>query len=463
MSVGAEEQSPQFESVMRAAQALFRGDDYFREVLESLPAAVYITDHAGRITFFNEAAVALWGRRPEPGSEWRGLWKLFRADGTPLPVDEYPIAQALREGRPIRGVEAVGERPDGTRVPFLPFPTPLYDESGTLIGAVNMLIDLTDRKRAEQYERRLAAIVESSDDAILSKDLNGIINSWNSGAERLFGYTAEEVIGKSILMLIPPDHADEEPKILERIRRGERIEHYETIRRRKDGTLVEISLSVSPLRNAEGRVIGASKIARDITERRRAQEQQTLLLRELKHRIKNTLATVQAIVRQTLRGATPEEQAAFVGRIQALARAQDVLTDENWNRAPLRAVVIQAVEAFNDANRERILLDGSADIWLDADQSFRLTMALHELATNAVKYGALSTPGGQVRVSWELLQDSDKRARLHWQEIGGPPVTPPRQKGFGSLLIERILEGGTSATRLEFKPEGVACVFEVPL
>src|SRR5262249_28402475 len=159
---------------------------------------------------------------------------------------------------------------------------------------------------------------------------------------------------------------DEEPKILERIRSGDRIEHYETVRRRKDGTLVEISLSVSPIRNAEGRIIGASKIARDITERRRAQEQQTLLLRELKHRIKNTLATVQAMVRQTLRGATPEEQAAFAGRIQALARAQDVLTDKNWNRAPLRAVIVQAIDAFDDGSRERIRLDGPGDIWIDA-------------------------------------------------------------------------------------------------
>src|SRR5262249_20303752 len=155
--------------------------------------------------------------------------------------------------------------------------------------------------------------------------------------------------------------------------------------------------------------------------------------------------TVQAIVRQTLRGATPEEHAAFVGRIQALARAQDVLTDENWNRALLREVIIQAVAAFDDVKRERIRLDGPPDIWLDADQSFRLTMALHELATNAVKYGSLSSARGQVRVSWELLHDAGgRRVRLHWQESGGPLVALPRHKGFGSLLIERILEGAAN-------------------
>src|SRR5205814_5933147 len=132
-----------------------------------------------------------------------------------------------------------------------------------------------------------------------SKDLNGIITSWNRGAEQLFGYTAEETVGKPVTMLIPTERRDEEPTILRRIRGGERIDHYETIRRRKDGSLVEISLTVSPIKNAEGNIIGASKIARDITERRRAQEQQALLLGEMKHRVRNTLATVQAIATQT--------------------------------------------------------------------------------------------------------------------------------------------------------------------
>src|SRR5258707_2491791 len=137
-------------------------------------------------------------------------------------------------------------------------------------------MDITERKRAEVVGQRLAAIVDSSEDAIVSKDLNGTIESWNGGAERLFGYQASEVIGKSILMIVPPDRHDEEQGILERIRRGERIEPYETVRMREDGSLLDISLSVSPLRDAAGRIIGASKIARDITERKRAEE----LLRE---------------------------------------------------------------------------------------------------------------------------------------------------------------------------------------
>jgi PAS domain S-box-containing protein len=243
-----------------------------RPLLDALPLAVYTTDAGGRITYYNEAAAELWGHRPVLGkNEWCGSWRLLWPDGRPMRHDECPMAVALREKRPIRGAEAAAERPDGTRVPFLAYPTPLWDESGALVGAVNTLVDITERKRAEVSGQRLASIVESSDDAIVSKDLDGIITTWNAGAQRLFGYAGEEVIGKPITVLIPPDRRDEEPGILARIRRGERVEHYETVRRRKDGSLVDISLTVSPVRDNLGRVVGASKIARDISERRRAE------------------------------------------------------------------------------------------------------------------------------------------------------------------------------------------------
>jgi PAS domain S-box-containing protein len=202
-------------------------------LIRALPAAIYTTDAAGRITFYNEAAAQLWGCRPELGkNEFCGSWKLYWPDGTPLPHGQCPMALALKEQREVRGMEAVAERPDGTFVHFEPYPTPLYDASGTLIGAVNMLIDVSDRKRADLQAQRLASIVESSDDAIVSKDLNGIITSWNGGAERLFGYSAEEVIGKPITILIPEDRIDEEPEIIGRVRRGERVDHYDTVRRR---------------------------------------------------------------------------------------------------------------------------------------------------------------------------------------------------------------------------------------
>jgi len=221
------------------------------------------------------------------------------------------MALALKEKRPIRGMEAVAERPDGTRVPFIPYPTPLFSRTGKLLGAVNMLVDITDRKLAETFAQRIASIVESSDEAIISKDLTGKILSWNDGASRLFGYTAQEAIGKPVTILIPPDRLDEETGIIKRIQRGERVDRYETVRRRKDGSLVDVSLTVSPIKDGSGKIIGASKIAQDITDRKRAEQQKNLLLMEMKHRIKNTLATVQALATQTMRSASAEERAAF--------------------------------------------------------------------------------------------------------------------------------------------------------
>src|SRR5262249_54229060 len=173
---------------------------------------------------------------------------------------------------------------------------------------------------------RLAEIVESSHDAIVTKDLNAIITSWNKGAERLYGYTSDEVIGKPVTILMPPERHNEEPAILERIRRGERIEHYESVRRRKDGCLIDISLTVSPLRDAAGNVIGASKIARDVSERKRAAEQQDMLTREMSHRVKNAFAVVNGIVALSARSAsTPQEMAREIGaRLAALTRAHDL-------------------------------------------------------------------------------------------------------------------------------------------
>lgn len=440
------------------------GDSHFRQVLDALPAAIYITDAAGVITYYNEAAAALWGHRPQIGqSQWCGSWKLYWPDGSSLPHDQCPMAMALREGRPNRGLEAVAERPDGIRVPFMPYATPLYDESGALVGAVNMLVDLTDRKRAEEPAQRLASIVEFSDDAIISKDLNGVITSWNRGAERLFGYTAEEVIGKPVTILIPPDRQDEEPAILDRMRHGELVDHYETVRRRRDGSLVDISLTVSPIKNAEGKIVGASKIARDITDRKRAHEQQVLLVREIKHRIKNTMAIVQAIARQTLRAISDSDREAFFARLRALAGAHDLLTVENWSQASLRDVVDRVLEPFKEQHRDRFFIDGPDGILLDAQKSCLVSMALHELATNAVKYGALSSASGQVHLGWEILPDDlpQKKFRLRWQEHGGPPVEPPEHRGFGSLLIQQALDGEQHKATLEFDPQGVACTLEM--
>src|SRR3546814_3412713 len=212
--------------------------------------------------------------------------------------DECPMAVTLREGRAAQGSEAVAERPDGTRVPFAPYPSLLRNASGRVIGAINLLIDLTDRDHAEIGLARLAAIVAFSDDAIISKTLQGRITSWNAGAVRIFGYEADEIVGQPITRIIPPELRGEEEEILAKLQRGERIDHFDTVRIAKDGRRVDISLTVSPLRDRTGKVVGASKVARDISERKQNEQLQRLLLDELNHRVKNTLAMIQAIAAQ---------------------------------------------------------------------------------------------------------------------------------------------------------------------
>jgi PAS domain S-box-containing protein len=425
-------------------------------LLHALPTAVYTIDAAGRITFYNDAAAALWGCRPRLNSdEWCGSWRLFWPDGTPLPHDECPMALALRENRAIHGMEAACERPDGTRIPFMAFPSPLHDAEGKIIGAVNMLVDISEHKRSEQSALRLAAIVESSDDAIVSKDLKGIIRTWNEAAERLFGYREDEIVGKPVITLIPLDRRDEETMIFERIRRGERIEHYETIRRRKDGSLVEISLTISPIKDTTGRVVGASKIARDITERRRAQERITLLAREVDHRAKNLLAVVQATVHLT-NAPTPEEiKRAIEGRSQAIANAHELFSKTRWEGADLCSLVAQELAPYIRGEDPRAEISGP-DLMLTPDTAQLMAVALHELTTNAAKYGALSAGAGRIRVVW--ARGPDGRFVFRWTERGGPPVKPPTRRGFGMNVIERMVCGHLDGqVRFDWRGEGLFC------
>jgi PAS domain S-box-containing protein len=257
---------------------LFDGSGSFLtlRLMELLPVAVYMCEApSGVITYYNSRAAKIWGRAPIVGDtdeSFGVFFRLFRIDGTPLSYLETPMAQVLNGAAPVRNQEVIIERSDGSRITTLANIDALIDDTGRIVGAINVFQDVTDWKLAEQASRRLSAIVESSEDAIISKDLNGIILSWNQAAENLFGYTAEEAVGKSITLLIPADRQDEEPGILARIRRGERIEHYETVRQRKDGSLLDISLTVSPIRDGLGNIVGASKIARDITRRKLSEE-----------------------------------------------------------------------------------------------------------------------------------------------------------------------------------------------
>jgi PAS domain S-box-containing protein len=357
--------------------------------------------------------------------------------------------------------------------------TPLMSSAGNILGMVSIhfskphrpserdlrLIDLLarqtadylERKRAERYAQRLSAVVEFSDDAIVTKDLDGIITSWNRGAERMFGYTAEEAIGKPVMILIPPDRHNEEPEIISRIRRGEHVDHYETIRQRKDGSMLDISLTISPLHDNEGRVVGASKIARDITERKRSQEINQILMREIQHRSQNLMAVIQAIAHMSLSDDYSPAQArkAFEARLQALARANGQLSKSNWSGVNLSEIARIELEPFAD----RTTVEG-VTVALGAQYAQNFSLALHELATNAAKYGALSNGSGKVKVFWTVASDGKhKRLQFKWQEREGPLVVAPTRKGFGTTLLKAAFED----VRFDFAIEGLSCEIDALL
>jgi PAS domain S-box-containing protein len=323
--------------------------------------------------------------------------------------------------------------------------------------------DITDRKQVEnalgeteQRFRWLASIIESSDDAIVSKNLDGIVTSWNSGAERIYGHTAAEAIGQPITIVIPEDRQDEERDILTRIRRGQRIDHFETVRQRKDGSLIVVSLTVSPVKNAEGKVVGASKIARDITEQKRSQERIATLAREAEHRSKNVLASVQAAVNLS-RADTPEDlKKAIEGRIQALANVHSLFVESRWIGADLSTIAAQELGPYSVLGRVRI--EGLA-LLLEPNTAQAFAVALHELATNAAKYGALSENGGLVGLEW--VHGADRELVLRWTETGGPPVEPPTRKGFGSRVIVGMIQQLKGTVRFDWHPGGLVCEISV--
>lgn len=326
-------------------QQLRASERRLREILEAMPAAIYTTDAQGHITFYNQAAVDFSGRVPTLGSDdWCVSWRLYWPDGTPLKHEDCPMAVALREGRAIRGAEAIAERPDGTRVPFIPYPTPLFDELGNVTGAINMLVDITDRKKAELHQK----------------------------------------------------------------------------------TLID----------------------------------------ELNHRVKNTLATVQSLARQTARGAPSPQvfQERFQGRLLALSEGHDQLTRGKWERAGLREVLSAALAPYTDEVSSRVVIEGEP-VELRPRAALTLAMVFHELVTNAAKYGALSQANGRLRIEWTVHpEEDDGLAEIVWEETGGPAVTSPKRTGFGTKMVERSIPaelGGTSS--LQFDEAGVRCVIRFPL
>ncbi|WP_442476218.1 sensor histidine kinase [Rhizobium paknamense] len=334
--------------------------------------------------------------------------------------------------------------------------SPVRNERGAVLGVFCIVRETTELKRAHDVERRLAAIIASSEDAIIGTDLDLKVTSWNAGAESLLGYRREEALGMPITLLFPEDESEEERSFMARIRAGERIPPRETVRRRKDGSLVDVSLTVSPIYDSLGELIGAAKIARDITDRKEAERMQAVLTRELNHRVKNLLATVTAIARQTL-GRSPtgrDLSQAFEARLRSLATAHDLLTRANWEQADLSDIVTDVLAPYPS---DRFNISGPK-LNLPPKAVVAMTLALHELATNAAKYGALSNATGQITISWTVTQAETPLLDLAWIEQDGPEVLPPASRGFGSRLIENVLSAELKGeVRLDYPASGVTC------
>jgi len=768
MFAGIGSQIGQFIERKRSEEALRESEARYRSVIDALPAAVYTTDADGKITMFNQAAVELSGRVPEIGNDqWCVTWKLYHPDGTPMPHAECPMAMALKQGEPIRGYEAIAERPDGSRVSFVPYPTPLRDSNGNLVGAINMLVDITDRKRAEaqlrdreqrlsaffstaalgvavltpdtrfeqvndtfcrivgysraellkmdsaalthvddvpllkqkiealmaggipRFEiekrylrkdgseiwvqnsvsvtrdaagkplnlvalcqditarkktetalkqreaelteffenaseaihwigpdgtilrankaelrmlgysadeyigrniadfhidkdnirhildrlhagetlraypaqlltkegsirdvminssvyfengefmhtrcftrdvteqlhtekslRQLAAIVETTDDAVISKNLNGIITSWNPAAERLYGYTAAEVVGKSVTILIPPERPDEEPAILARLRRGERIDHYETVRVAKDGRRLDVSLTVSPIRDASGKIIGASKIARDITQQKKAQNEIARLLAseraarqdaEVASRSKDEfLATLSHELRTPLTAMLgwltilrthkldQKTTTHAIETIERNAKAQAQLIEDLVDISrivggklslqvgptellPVIDASIEVVKPAADAKDISIVVNYDPTVGPVAGDSGRLQQIIWNLLSNAVKF----TPnGGSVFVDYRrqgsfaevvvrdtgigISEDFLPHVFERFRQAESSATRTHRGMGLGLAIVRHLVElhGGTVSVHSDGENHGTTFMVHLPL
>jgi len=330
-----------------------------------------------------------------------------------------------------------------------------------------MAWDKTDQKATLRY-RFLEMLLESATDyAIIGLDLDGLVMIWNKGATAILGWSEEEMIGQpAALFFTPEDRQSGIPhgEMQTSIKNGRASDERWHVR--NDGSRFWASGEMMPLKDESGTVRGFVKILRDQTRRRMAEERQALLAQELAHRVKNTLAIVQAISSQTLAGEVPFAVAreSFNARLMALARAHDVLMNGSWTEASLLDLVASTASLHGNQDPQRFHFAGP-DIRVGPRAALAFALVLHEMSTNAVKYGALSVPNGKVSVLWETVEDtSDPELWFRWEEAGGPPVLPPAKRGFGSRLIEHSFsQHSGGVVKVEYATAGVRLSVKFPL
>jgi PAS domain S-box-containing protein len=400
----------------------------FAAIVDSSDDAILSKNLDGIILSWNRGAEGLYGYTPE---------EVIGRPVNMLVPDEAPeeipsIMAKLKRGERIRHFETRRRKKDGTIIDVSLTISPVYDDAGTIIGASAIARDITQAKRFREFRNFLASIVDSSEDAIFSKDLNGYILTWNKGAEKLYGYSEKEMLGKHVSVLTPSEKSDEISTIMDRLRKGKRIEHYETVRIRKDGTRLAISLTVSPIKDANGKVIGASSIGRDITMRTRAEEEKAALIKELKdsiaqkdvllqevyHRVKNNLQVVSSLLELRSRYLTDDSlqaKAAFresIGRIRSMALVHEKLyKTENLHQLDfnsyLRSLTRQLLHSYNLENRIEIVIQGDTSNF-GLNRAISLGLIFTELITNSFKYAFDGLPKGKITIDFSVKKKHTK-------------------------------------------------------
>jgi two-component sensor histidine kinase len=438
-----------------------------QSILDALPIGVYACDVDGQILRVNRRAIELWGRAPkllDPSQRFCGSFRVENMEGEFIPSGETPMARAVLAGESFEGVEAVVQNPDGKRWVARVNVAPLRGDDGLIVGAINCFQDVTRehemRLALERQQRTFDLAMIASEMGTWRYTMADNVCTYDENAQRLYGLTDARFLHDKdgVEAKFHPDDRDLMWARVTKALDPEGDGRYDVEYRVKqlDGSWRWLSawgLVEFEGQGAKRRPVAIAGASRDLSGRKQAEELQRLLGNELNHRVKNSLATVQSIVNQTLRGVTDIEsaRAAVNARIVSLAGAHDLLTERSWSGADVADLVARAVAPFAT---DQITIDGPSLVVLP-NQALALSLALHELATNAAKYGALSRPEGRVELHWKAQNDE---LNLSWSESGGPQVVPPSRRGFGSRLIEnalcRDLDG---QTRLEFAPEGLRC------
>ncbi len=447
-----------------AINRLVERESFLAGVLGSSTDCIKVLDLDGRLTFMSEG-----GKKVMEVSDFNAIagcpWPDFWAGvGNAEAVAAIAAARLGRSSSFMGPAETMAGNPRWWHVAVSPMPGP----DGQPERILSVSRDITALREAEEERGQLARIVENSSDFIGMARLDGTVFFLNDAACRLVGLPRSRVGTVSITDFFPPEEARiVAEQVLPAVVAtgawvGERqFRHFET------GEIIPILYSVFPVLDGDGTQIGYGTVTRDFRERKRAEEQQQLLNHELSHRLKNVLAVVQSVAAQTLRQADdlPSANTALSARLAALGEATNVLTASSWAAADLLDVIGKAL-APHGAIGERLRVDGPA-FTLNPQVALAFALALHELATNAAKYGALSNDAGHVELSWTIPAGAfpdDRRFVFMWQEVGGPQVSPPNRRGFGSMMIERSLRAYfRGEATLDYRPEGLIFTLDAPL